>query len=56
MVTAQNAVALGMADRVETYEDTVARLTGRAPDRPRAKQINNQRTETRALLLARERH
>lgn len=55
MVTAQTAVALGMADRVETYEDTVARLTGRAPERPRAKQIKHQRTETRALLLARER-
>jgi len=57
MVTAQNAVAAGMADRVETYEELVARLTGRAPERPRARQQNtHQRTETRALLLARERH
>jgi capsid assembly protease len=57
MVTAKKAVALGMADRVETYEATVERLTGRAPERPRgAKQItSNQRTENRALLLARER-
>jgi len=58
MVTAKNAVALGMADRVETYEETVERLTGRAPERPRgAKQITSttQRTDNRALLLARER-
>jgi signal peptide peptidase SppA len=56
MVTATSAVAAGMADRVETYEDLVARLTGRPPERPRARQQKNQRTETRALLLARERH
>jgi signal peptide peptidase SppA len=55
MVTAQRAVELGMADRVETYEETVIRLTGREPERPRAKQATDQRTGTRALLLARER-
>jgi signal peptide peptidase SppA len=46
MATARQAVALGMADRVESFNETVVRLTGREPT------ADASRTESRALLLA----
>lgn len=64
VVTAQRAVALGMADRVETYEATVARLAGR-PRSPEqavatagavAQDENERKANRRALRLAQPRH
>jgi signal peptide peptidase SppA len=49
MVTARQGVALGMADRVESFNETVVRLTGREPT------SEFSRTQSRALLLAQPR-
>lgn len=46
MVTARQGVALGLADRIESFNETVVRLTGREPT------ADASRTESRALLLA----
>lgn len=54
MVTAERAVALGMADRVATYEQTVQRLAGR-PD-PSPTNVQTERVGLRALQTARPRH
>lgn len=56
MITAQRAVALGMADSVETYEATVARLAGRPGDRRNLQNAETERTDLRALQTARPRH
>lgn len=45
MVTARQGVALGLADRIESFNETVVRLTGREPT------ADASRTESRGLLL-----
>lgn len=50
-LTARQALATGLADRVESYEATVTRLTG--ADAPSGRQVaEDRRAETRALQLA----
>lgn len=58
MVTAKRAVSLGMADRVESFEATVARLTGARgrQGRESARRVQIERADVRELCLAQPRH